>query len=183
MSERARPCCFFPCGSPQFNPAVIGDFLYELTPRDSVSAGLELVVRNQQVVGNIAALTSDFQVPFERIMRLSNARIACSPGAGQGVTIANIVLILPDTGVQVLLCEPLISAQGAAFQAQGVANLISSAGGAAVDDTIVVYFNSPVLLPGGSILRANAGFTLGVVANTLNFSFLGYTMPRGNVVF
>lgn len=143
---------------------MIGDFLYSLLPRDQ--ALLEPFWVQRLVAQAAANLISNIILPNDRILVLTNIAGALAPGAAQ---------IARSISIQIVDSVRFSSANAIVLQQ----DFFRPAPGAA--QTVGFTWSGRVMLPPGATLQANAQFDAGVAVNTLNVSFAGQIIPRGNL--
>jgi hypothetical protein len=136
---------------------MLGDFLYELTPKDLQSIGMQLFTENSTDSVAAAAVSEDIAVPDERILVVQ--RIFADADGGGGQTVVQLEIS------RLTLTDALNS----------IVRVISGA------VTAVAAHDGPLYLAPGEIIRATGSFSAGVAANQVRLFVHGYTIPRGVV--
>lgn len=135
------------------------DFLFKLTPRDEQTTPLELVIWNSSKSGAISTLTTPeiYEVPPGKLLLINHLEAECIATAPNVIDYINIY------------ADSISPTFTLAFKGYI---------GAAVYKDILIN-NDPVILSPGDTLYAQASFS-GAIGNSLNFSFKGLLIPRGN---
>jgi len=135
----------------------IGDFLYQLTPRDEQSIGMQLFVEANGSSAAAAAVTVELTIPAERLLIISHGIVRALAGAGQ--TISRLQLLRVN-----------LSNREFDFR--------ESQPGTLFDELTI---EGPIILVTGEIIRAIGTFNAGVAANAVTLTLHGHTIPRGVV--
>jgi len=136
---------------------LIGDFLYQLSPRDEQSTGIQLFAERNQVSAAVVSQSLSITIPAEKILVVTAIWVDASGGGGQ--TVSSLQISRQSTNVPDVVVK---SAQPA-----------TAFGGIGFEGTLYLAPNEQV--------QASASYNAGVAANNLRLFVHGYTIPRGVV--
>lgn len=156
---------------------MLGDFLFNLTPRDEQSPGLELVHRIQRITDNLSQLQSDFTVPPGRIFHLKRYGFLMNTG---GVPLfRGFRLILQERKDAVLTHILWMPGQGSSGNLND--GLLTPSGNTLAGDA-VDHENFDIHIEEGCNLRGIGDWSAAAAGNTLSVFIWGILIPRGNVI-
>lgn len=140
---------------------MIGDFLYELTPRDLQVTPLELDFQEQVLNQAAATIQPSFVVPQGRVLILRSALAEALGGGGQTVSVIQIHFLRQNSTQAFKIISDLIVA-GAPASAE-------------------LAWSGLVLIPPGASVVALCQYSAGVAVNTARLYTTGILIPRGNL--
>lgn len=141
----------------------VGNYLYQLTARDSQNPTIEAVnIFTTVVSGAISATATVYTVPIDKLLHIDGASVAGIPGAGS----TPISMELKCQFANLLFASTFWS-----YTPEIAHNYRTIKGG-----TISCLF------PPGSIIFASSVFSAAAVGNAVEASFHGWLIPRGNIV-
>lgn len=135
---------------------MIGDFLYQLTPKDEQSIGMQIFAEKLTVTAVVASQSLSIPVPGkERLLIVTNV-FADASGAG-GQTVSSLQISRNATNVPDVVVKS--SQPVTAFAALG--------------------FEGFMILGPEEEMQASASYSAAIAANSLRLFVHGYTIPRG----
>lgn len=155
---------------------MIGDYLYQLTPRDEQVTGIEFVNRNITASGAVVFLQAQYVVPAGRALRLTNAHAFATPAAATAVVSMDIGAYLPQDPANLWLIE------SPGVNTTNLGTGIIAAFNAPANTPIVTHWDGEIWLPPDAILNLRASFAAGILGNRCDMSFSGLLLPRGTLV-
>lgn len=146
---------------------MLGDFLYQLTPRDLQVTWVEFFFRAASLTQNAATLNLDVAlVPEGRILVLQHASIMMTCPATVGAKRCHVTY----EGVT----------DGAIFAPLAAMIDFHRTGATPTGEVFQHSWHQLGHVPQGATLRASAVFTAANIGNSISASFGGYLIPRGN---
>lgn len=140
---------------------MIGEFLYQLTPRDSVVAGMEYFEAIQSASQNATSINLYWRIPFGKALWLQSANGDARPGAVSNIPLVEL-LVGPAVALLGTQIGPIQRHKGTTGREQ-------------------FNLNNPVLLPPDYLLQMRCEFSAAEVGNTLVGTLTGWFIPRGNL--
>lgn len=152
---------------------MIGDFLYQLTPRDMASTGIELVSESFTLQGTNVVLAPGLDVPPEHVFILKAIQADANPGAD---TLTDFFLGVRDKG---FTTTHTLARAMSTTAASGAAGVIEGLGIA--NQRVGINWIGEVYVKPESLVVAVAGFNLAVNNHIVNVSIFGLMIPRGTI--
>lgn len=154
---------------------MIGDFLYQLTPRDSASEFLQVFTYRIQSLVLAANVDADFVIPDEHMLLLQGYTVSLVPGGAQSVRGGLLLFVEKQGGTNFRTIGTLKNVSGT-NGAAGILSVINTGAGlaAAFDGNPQIY------LPPGGTIKARGSFDAGAAANSVVLDLFGILMPKGN---
>lgn len=151
---------------------MIGQQLYQLTPRDQQVTRLDMVFEDIRTATASASLTADFVVPNNRVLVLKHCDTNLLAGAAQFVINTSIYAF---TGAKTVYITKFANAStlptGFGYDDRNIANITNS---------MFMNWDGELYIPPGYTLRASGLFNAGVAVNQIQFNVVGLLIPRGN---
>lgn len=164
---------------------MLGEFLYNLTPRDTAVTGLELFIRTAKTTGNTAAQQAQHLVPPGRIFRMTGAHLEAAPGAAQYIVSSELFIRKQDDIVNVALMLPTIGFQtgvGSQQMQAGIADF-SAVQATKLSQLPIDYdWQGEIYLPPQTVISHLATYDNIIQPNTTVLTVWGLLIPLGTVV-
>lgn len=164
---------------------MIGDFLYQLTPRDTAVTGIELVHTRIVKQDGTPAQTAIYTVPLGRLFRMSGAWLEIAPDTGIGNYVDSTELWIrpPDesTNIPIMLPTVATSAVGLAKGIQGIYDF-SAVATHLVGVGVNYGWSGELWLEPGAQVGAFGLFNANGANNRVVLVLWGLLVPKGNVV-
>lgn len=154
---------------------MIGDFLYELTPRDQTLVPIEPHFEGFSVSENDGSIDADHTVEDGYLYLLHSVAIKGVPGGGQVCSGLACYILPPGKNDTLLLFEALSNNTSLVH---GLTPNIFGVAGAPI--TVDRQFSS-LMIPAGWTIRAHGSFNFAGIANTTGLFIFATRIPRGNV--
>lgn len=145
---------------------MIGEFLYQLSPRDMQQSWLDPVIVTVNGLTTASVVTASYEVPMARCLLLRSSVANADGGGAQTVDRVTLELLPPDeSNIAVAISEKITTNVGSG------SNKLS----------MNTEWNGEIVIPQEWTLRARGNFSAAVSANSIELHIVGLLIPIGNI--
>lgn len=145
---------------------MLGEFLYELTPRDMQQSWLDPVIVTANGLSAASVVLATYEVPVGRCLLLRSSVVNADGGGAQTVDRVTLELLPPDESVIAVAISEKIT---------------TNVGNAAAKISMNTEWSGEIVVPQEWTLRARGNFSAAVSANSIELHVVGLLIPIGNI--
>ena len=146
---------------------MLGEFLYELTPRDMQQSWLDPVIITSNGLTAASVVTASYEVPVGRCLLLRSSVANADAGGAQTVDRVTLELLPPDeSNIAIAISEKISSNVGTSATSKVSMN---------------TEWSGEVVVPQEWTVRARGNFSAAVSANSIELHVVGLLIPIGNI--
>lgn len=145
---------------------MLGEFLYELTPRDMQQSWLDPVIVTTNGLVAASVVFTTYEIPIGRCLLLRSCVANADGGGAQTVDRVTLELFPPDESVVAIAISEKIT---------------TNVGNAAAKISMNTEWSGEILVPQEWTLRARGNYSAAVAANSIELHVIGLLIPIGNI--